>query len=130
MAEIVENAIPNSVKRKQKTHPATKTFQAIRIEVNGEFEHLKVFLTDGIELLQKSGRFSVVSFHSGEDRIVKNIFRTNARGCICGADIPVCICEHEPQVHIISRKPISPTEEEINNNLRARSAKLRIVEKL
>ncbi|XLQ19832.1 MAG: 16S rRNA (cytosine(1402)-N(4))-methyltransferase RsmH [Candidatus Moraniibacteriota bacterium] len=130
LADIIINSIPNSVKRKQKIHPATKTFQAIRIEVNNEFENLKIFLTDGISVLQKSGYFSVVSFHSGEDKMVKNIFRSNARGCICDPEMPVCRCEHEPSVRVITRKPIKPSEKEISDNPRSRSARLRSVEKI
>ena len=130
LTDIIIEAIPSSARKKSKIHPATRTFQAIRIAVNNEFEHLKVFLTEGIDVLQNSGRFSVVSFHSGEDRLVKNIFRTNARGCICAEDMPVCRCEHEPQVKRITKKPIVPSDDEIVNNPRSRSAKLRVVEKL
>jgi 16S rRNA (cytosine1402-N4)-methyltransferase len=129
LSNIIVEAIPNNVQRKMKIHPATKTFQAIRIIVNDEFEHLKIFLTDGIELLQRSGYFSVVSFHSGEDRIVKNIFRANARGCICDVDMPVCRCNNKPKVQIITKKPLVPSSEEIHNNPRSRSAKLRCVQK-
>lgn len=130
LTEIIVSVIPHRVQQKSKIHPATRTFQAIRIAVNDEFEHLKVFLTEGIEILQKSGRFSVVSFHSGEDRIVKNIFRTNARGCICAPEMPVCRCEHVPQVCVLTKKPLVPSEEEIRDNPRSRSARLRVVEKI
>jgi len=127
---IVEKSVPMAVQRKSKIHPATKTFQAIRIAVNQEFEHLKVFLTEGIEVLGKGGIFSVVSFHSGEDRLVKNIFRANARGCICAPDMPICVCGHKPKVRILTKKPVMPKEEEINKNPRSRSARLRAVEKI
>ena len=130
LTNIITEAIPIGARRKSKIHPATRTFQAIRIAVNDEFEHLKIFLTEGIKVLQSSGRFSVVSFHSGEDRLVKNIFRTNARGCICAQDLPVCRCEHKPLVKRITKKPITPSDDEIKNNPRSRSAKLRVVEKL
>ena len=130
LADIVIESIPVSARKKNKIHPATRTFQAIRIAVNDEFEHLKVFLTEGIDVLRSSGRFSVVSFHSGEDRLVKNIFRTNARGCICAQDMPICRCEHEPKVKRITKKPVVPSDDEIKNNPRSRSAKLRVVEKL
>lgn len=130
LTEVIVSVIPQSVQQKSKIHPATRTFQAIRIAVNDEFEHLKVFLTEGIEALQKSGRFSIVSFHSGEDRIVKNIFRTNARGCICAPEMPVCRCEHVPQVRVLTKKPLVPSEEEIRDNPRSRSARLRVVEKI
>ncbi len=130
LTQVITDCIPVNMRKKSRIHPATKTFQAIRIAVNDEFGHLKVFLTEGIDVLQKSGRFSVVSFHSGEDRLVKNIFRENARGCICAPEMPVCRCEHEPQVQLITRKPLKPTDEEIHDNPRSRSARLRVVEKL
>jgi len=130
LADIVIGAIPAGANRKSRIHPATRTFQAIRIAVNNEFEHLKIFLTEGIDVLRSSGHFSVVSFHSGEDRLVKNIFRTNARGCICDEDMPVCRCEHKPQVKRITKKPLVPSDDEVQNNPRSRSAKLRVVEKL
>ncbi|MEA3322874.1 MAG: 16S rRNA (cytosine(1402)-N(4))-methyltransferase RsmH [Patescibacteria group bacterium] len=130
LTEVVVSAIPHSVQQKSKIHPATRTFQAIRIAVNDEFKHLKIFLTEGIKILQKSGRFSVVSFHSGEDRIVKNIFRTNARGCICAPEMPVCRCEHEPQVRVLTKKPLTSSEKEVRDNPRSRSARLRVVEKI
>jgi len=130
LAQIVADAIPVNIQKKSKIHPATRTFQAIRIVVNDEFEHLKVFLTEGIDMLQKDGRFIVVSFHSGEDRLVKNIFRENARGCICVLDMPVCRCNHEPLVRLLSRKPMKSSDEEIRDNPRSRSARLRVVEKI
>lgn len=130
LASIIVDSIPDRVKRKQKIHPATKTFQAIRMEVNKELDHLKIFLTEGINVLQKSGHFSVVSFHSGEDRVVKNIFRANARGCICDVDMPICVCNNRPKVRIVTKKPIKPKEKEIRNNSCSRSARLRVVEKL
>ncbi len=130
LANIIVGVIPMNARRKSKIHPATRTFQAIRIAVNNEFKHLKIFLTEGIDVLRSSGRFGVVSFHSGEDRLVKNIFRTNARGCVCAQDLPVCCCNHEPQIKLITKKPIAPSNDEIQNNPRSRSAKLRIVEKL
>lgn len=129
LADIITNAIPDSARNKMKVHPATKTFQAIRIAVNDEYGHLKTFLAEGIDILQSSGRFVVVSFHSGEDRLVKNIFRTNARGCICDEELPVCCCEHEPMVQLLTRKAIKPSEEEIAKNPRSRSARLRAVVK-
>ncbi len=130
LASVIASAIPERMRRKSKTHPATKTFQAIRIAVNDEFEHLKIFLTEGIDVLQKDGKFIVVSFHSGEDRLVKNIFRANARGCICSLDMPVCRCGHSPIVSVITKKILTPSSEEIESNPRARSAKLRAVRKL
>ena len=115
---------------RNKIHPATKTFQAIRISVNREFEHLKVFLTDGIDLLKVKGRIAVVSFHSGEDRIVKNIFRTNARGCVCPEHVFKCECNYQTLVKIITKKPLRPSVEEVVGNPRSRSACLRVAEKM
>jgi 16S rRNA (cytosine1402-N4)-methyltransferase len=128
LANLIEKISPR--RRGQKIHPATKTFQAIRIAVNREFEHLKKFLKDGIKLLKVDGRMAVVSFHSGEDKIVKNIFRTNARGCICPEYVFECNCGHQPLVKLITRKPLKPTELEVQNNPRARSARLRVIEKI
>ncbi len=129
LTNVIVNSIPMVAQKRIKIHPATRTFQAIRIIVNDEFKHLKIFLTDGINVLQKSGYFSVVSFHSGEDRLVKNIFRLNARGCICDLDMPICRCEHNSLVEIVTKKPMTPSEEEILGNSRSRSAKLRCVKK-
>ncbi|MCK4635702.1 MAG: 16S rRNA (cytosine(1402)-N(4))-methyltransferase RsmH [Candidatus Moranbacteria bacterium] len=128
LAEIVKKVLP--LNWKSKINPATKTFQAIRIFVNKEYEHLRIFLTDGIELLREGGRIAIVSFHSGEDRIVKNSFRTNARGCVCPDVIPVCVCDHEALVKIITKKPLKPSEKEIKNNPRSRSACLRVAERI
>ena len=125
LSDIIVSAMPSGVKSKMKIHPATKTFQAIRIAVNEEYEHLKTFLAEGIGMLQSSGRFIVVSFHSGEDRLVKNIFRTNARGCICDVEMPVCRCGHEAQVKLLTKKAIKPSDKEIAENPRSRSACLR-----
>lgn len=130
LAELISNAVPARVRRTQQIHPATKTFQAIRIAVNDEYGHLKTFLTEGIDVLRSSGKIVVVSFHSGEDRLVKNIFRTNARGCICEPEMPVCRCEHEPQVQLLTKKPITPSHDEITKNPRSRSARLRCVKKI
>jgi 16S rRNA (cytosine1402-N4)-methyltransferase len=129
LTQIIEGVV-FAPRNGKKIHPATKTFQAIRIAVNSEFEHLKVFLTEGIKVLQSSGRFIVVSFHSGEDRIVKNIFRTNARGCICEPEMPVCRCQHTPSVRVLTKKPLTPSDEESRDNPRSRSARLRAVEKI
>jgi 16S rRNA (cytosine1402-N4)-methyltransferase len=130
LAQVIAQAIPEHVRHRMHIHPATRSLQAIRIAVNEEYEHLKVFLTEGIDVLRSSGRIVVVSFHSGEDRLVKNIFRAYARGCICPEDIPVCQCDHVPQVRILTKKPISPSNEEITNNPRARSARLRVAQKI
>lgn len=129
LADIVRQAIPKKFQQ-GKVHPATKTFQALRIRVNQELENLKNFIPQAIEVLKPGGRLAVISFHSLEDRIVKNIFRENARGCICPPDLPRCACGRKPKLKIITKKPIVPEEKEITDNPRSRSAKLRICEKI
>lgn len=117
-------------KWKYKIHPATKTFQALRIEVNDELNNLKQVLEDGINILESGGRMSVITFHSIEDRIVKNHFNKESKDCICDSEIPMCICNHKKSIKIINKKPIVPTQEELEINPRSRSAKLRIIEKI
>ena len=128
LAEIVKDNVPQKVRRDG--HPARKTFQAIRIAVNHELDVLESGLQGAFEMLNQGGRLSVITFHSLEDRIVKQFMRDKAQGCTCPKDFPVCVCGKKPQVNIIARKPISPSEEELAHNPRARSAKLRICEKL
>lgn len=128
LVEAIENAVPGEYKRK-KIHPATKTFQALRIEVNKELDSLKSFLSQAVEMLRSGARMAIITFHSGEDAIVKHTFRENARGCICPPEFPVCRCGNKPLVKIITTKPIAPSAEEIEENPRARSAKLRVVER-
>ncbi len=111
-------------------HPATKTFQALRIAVNDEINNLKKVLPQAIDLLEPGGRLAVISFHSLEDRIVKNYFRDEAKDCHCPPEAVVCICEHIPKIKLITKKPIKPSEKEIKINPRARSAVMRVVEKL
>lgn len=119
---------------KSKAHvrinPATKTFQALRMETNQELESLKMVLPAALEVLKVSGRLVVVSFHSGEDRIVKNFFKTESRDCLCPPAAPVCICDHQAHLKILTKKPLIPTEVESRDNPRARSAKLRAAEKI
>lgn len=129
LAEIIKNAVPEKYKR-AKIHPATKAFQALRIEVNQELENLKKFIPQAIEALNPKGRLAIISFHSLEDRIVKNIFRENARGCICPPDFPQCRCGNKPKVKIITKNPVTPDPGEIKENPRSRSAKLRVCEKI
>jgi 16S rRNA (cytosine1402-N4)-methyltransferase len=129
LAEIIKKAIPKRHQAKN-IHPATKSFQALRIEVNREIENLKMFLPQAIEKLASGGRLAVISFHSGEDRIVKQFFQENARGCICPKEFPICQCGVKPVVRKVTRKPIVPDAFEVAQNPRSRSAKLRIVEKL
>jgi len=129
LAEIIRSAIPEKY-RKRRIDAATKTFQAIRIEVNRELINLKEFISQAIEILKPEGRLAIISFHSLEDRIVKNIFRANAGGCICPPDFPKCICKRKAKIKLINKKPITPSQKELSINLRSRSAKLRVCEKL
>jgi len=111
-------------------HPATKTFQALRMAVNDELNNLKKSLPQAIEVLEKGGRVAVISFHSLEDRIVKQFFRTESKDCLCGPEVPECQCHHKAILKIITKKPIKPVQEEITKNLSSRSAKLRVAEKI
>jgi 16S rRNA (cytosine1402-N4)-methyltransferase len=125
---IIENHVPERY-RHGRISPATKTFQAIRIEVNRELDSLTQFLVAAVGALAPHGRLAVISFHSLEDRIVKEFFRENARGCICPQDFPVCLCGNLAKLTILSRKPIISGPDEVEGNPRSRSAKLRVCEK-
>lgn len=129
LVDIIKAAIPSSA-RKDGPHPAKRTFQAIRIEVNGELKILEGAVKDGISLLEKGGRMSVITFHSLEDRIIKNTFASLERGCTCPKEFPVCVCNNLPSIKSVYRKPLIPTDEELEKNPRARSSKLRTVEKI
>ncbi len=129
LAEVVRRAIPTRVCLKRKTHPATKVFQALRIAVNDEYGNLERFLEQSVHLLTPGGRLGVISFHSGEDRIVKQFFRRMMKGCDCPPEFPVCVCRKTPKLKNISRDPIVATEREVRENPRSRSAKLRFAEK-
>lgn len=129
LTDIIERAIPKRHQGK-KIHPATKTFQALRMEVNQELQSLTMFLPQAVERLASGGRLAVISFHSGEDRIVKQFFQENARGCICPKEFPICQCGVIPKVKKVTTRPIVPSDAEIVSNPRSRSAKLRIVEKV
>ncbi|MCL2406720.1 MAG: 16S rRNA (cytosine(1402)-N(4))-methyltransferase RsmH [Defluviitaleaceae bacterium] len=129
LADLVEKAIPRRLHEAHK-HPATRTFQAIRIEVNNELKDLSISLQNIVSKLFPSGRFCVITFHSLEDRIVKNTFAELADPCKCPKTLPYCVCGKEPIVKLITRKPIIPTDNEISDNTRARSSKLRVIEKL
>ena len=129
LATIIGSAVPG-VYRHGPINPATRTFQAIRIEVNHELANLEKFLPQAVRRLNAGGRLAVISFHSLEDRIVKNIFRENARGCICPPTFPQCACGGSPVVKVITKKPIVAGEKELGDNPRARSAKLRVAEKI
>ena len=128
LSNIISSVIHAS--RQTKIHPATRTFQALRIAVNGELEHIKKALRDSVDILQESARVMVISFHSLEDRIVKNFFKTEEKGCVCPPKIPVCSCGHKQRLKIITRKPIIPAVEEVRRNSRASSAKLRVAERV
>lgn len=129
LVEIIKSAIPAKARR-EGPHPAKRTFQAIRIEVNSELSILNKTIEDGVGKLNKGGRMAIITFHSLEDRIVKNKFRDLAVSCRCPKEFPVCVCGEKAKVKIISRKAIEPTKEEVDINPRSRSAKLRVIEKL
>lgn len=129
LVEIIKKAIPKGA-RQEGPHPARRTFQALRIFVNDELGALQEFLEKGADYLAPGGRIAIISFHSLEDRIVKRSFLEQARDCICPTGFPICQCEQTPRLQVITRKPVLPSKEEIANNPRARSAKLRVAERL
>lgn len=128
LVELIRAAIPAKV-RAEGGHPAKRTFQAIRIELNRELEVLSDSIDTMIDLLNPGGRLSVITFHSLEDRIVKNSFRTNENPCICPPDFPVCVCKRASKGKVITRKPIIPEEKELEDNKRSKSSKLRVFER-
>ncbi len=128
LVDIIRKSMPAKA-RNGKGHPAKRTFQAIRIECNKELEVLENSLDEMIDLLNDGGRICIITFHSLEDRIVKNCFRTNENPCTCPRDFPICVCGKESKGKVITRKPILPSEEELEENSRSKSAKLRIFEK-
>lgn len=127
LSEIIRASIPMKFQKKS-GHPAKRTFQAIRIELNRELDVLRDSLDDMIDLLNPGGRLCIITFHSLEDRIVKSAFRKNENPCTCPPDFPVCVCEKKSKGSIITKKPILPSEEELEYNSRSKSAKLRIFE--
>ena len=127
LAEIIKANVPQKVRREK--NPCKKTFQAIRIEVNNELGHLDRALDEAFDCLAVGGRMAVITFHSLEDRLVKQRFQSFARGCICPPEFPVCVCGKKPRASVITRKPIEPSEQELKENNRSRSAKLRVIEK-
>ncbi|RVU54782.1 16S rRNA (cytosine(1402)-N(4))-methyltransferase RsmH [Anaerosphaera multitolerans] len=129
LVDIIKQAIPAPARRK-KGHPAKKTFQALRIETNNELDILRMTIGRMIDRLKPGGRMAVISFHSLEDRIVKDTFKYYYLDCICPKETPVCVCGKKREVEIITRKPIIASEQELKDNNRAHSAKLRVVEKL
>lgn len=129
LVDVIKSAMPASALR-EKQHPAKRSFQAIRIAVNDELGAVETVMKKAVPLLNPGGRLAVITFHSLEDRIVKNAMAEAAKGCTCPPSFPVCVCGKKPQVRIVTRKPIVSGEEELERNPRARSAKLRICEKL
>jgi len=128
LVEVIKGAMPRLALR-EKQHPAKRSFQAIRIAVNGELDALEPMLAAAADRLNPGGRLAVITFHSLEDRIVKNAFRTLATGCTCPPEFPVCVCGKKPKLRLVNRKPITPGGAELAENPRARSAKLRVAEK-
>ncbi|MEG0249958.1 MAG: 16S rRNA (cytosine(1402)-N(4))-methyltransferase RsmH [Peptostreptococcus sp.] len=128
LVEIIKKAIPKKA-RMNGPHPAKRTFQAIRIEVNNELGVIKNMIEDAVSIMNPGGRVCIITFHSLEDRIVKNEYKYLAQDCICPPEMPFCQCDKKSEVKIITRKPILPSEEEVNANPRSRSAKLRVAEK-
>lgn len=126
--EIIKAAIP--AKMRQKGHPSKKTFQAVRIECNHELDVLKNSLEDMMEMLNPGGRLCIITFHSLEDRIVKSAFRKQENPCTCPPEFPVCVCGRKPRGKVITKKPVLPSEEELEQNSRSKSAKLRVFEKI
>ena len=126
LADLIEK----TVGRRGKIHPATRTFQALRIAVNHELENLESALRQAVDMLGYQGRLVVISYHSLEDRIVKQFMQKEARGCICPPSAPVCTCDHEPRIKILNKKVITPSETELRENPRSRSAKLRAAERI
>ncbi len=129
LVTVIKKAIPKKV-RMEGHHPAKKTFQAIRIEVNAELDVLKKAVAEMVESLKPGGRLAIITFHSLEDRIVKEQFKELYKDCICPPKFPTCICDKKREIEIITRKPIIPGKEELDNNPRSRSAKLRVAERI
>lgn len=127
LARLIEGVLRRD---RDKIHPATRTFQALRIAVNGELEAVERGLEQALEVLEPGGRLAVIAFHSLEDRIVKNFMRRESSDCICPPESPVCLCDHQPRLKLLTRRPIRPQPDEIEGNPRARSARLRAAEKL
>ena len=125
---MVASAVPASARRDG--HPARKTFQAIRIAVNGELDCLSAFLDKALDRLNPDGVLAIITFHSLEDRMVKHRFAEWCTGCSCPPDFPVCVCGKKPRAELVNRKPVEPTADQVEENYRVRSAKLRAVKKL
>jgi len=128
LSEIIKESVPAKVRREK--NPCKKTFQAIRIAVNGELDHVSAGLDGAFDILKPGGRIAVITFHSLEDRLVKQKFAGWCKGCICDPHIPQCICGRTPQAKLVNRKPVEASEEELTDNNRSRSAKLRVLERI
>ncbi len=129
LVDIIKAAIPASARR-EGPHPAKRTFQALRIAVNDELGALKEAISEAVDILKPGGRLNIITFHSLEDRIVKNEFLSRERPCTCPPSFPVCVCNKKPELKVLTKKPILPLKHEIENNPRARSAKLRIAQRI
>lgn len=127
---VIKGAIPAAAKFKESQHPAKRTFQAIRIEVNRELDVIRPAIEEAVRRLNPGGIAAVITFHSLEDRIVKQTFASLAQGCTCPPEFPICVCGNKPKVKLLTKKPIAPSDAEVEENPRARSAKLRVIEKL
>lgn len=127
---IIDAAIPKKFRAKDGSHPARRTFQALRIAVNDELDPLEPAIRDLVDMLKPGGRIAIITFHSLEDRIVKNCFRNLADPCTCPKNMPVCVCGKKPSIQLITRKPITASAEELESNPRSRSASLRVAEKI
>ena len=130
LAALIERILPPNPRQPRRTHPATRTFQALRIAVNEELDALEAGLHAALDLLRPGGRLVVLSYHSLEDRIVKRFIQSERRGCVCPPEIPVCVCGRNPRLRLITRPSLTPTAAEISANPRARSARLRAAERL
>lgn len=130
LVSIIDAAIPKKFRSKDGSHPARRTFQALRIAVNDELDPLEPAIRDLVDMLKPGGRIAIITFHSLEDRIVKNCFRDLADPCTCPKNMPVCVCGKKPVVKLVSRKPITASDEELEFNPRSRSASLRVAEKI
>ena len=130
LVEVIKKSIPVGAAKKEAQHPAKRTFQAIRIEVNHELDVITPAIYTAVNRLNPGGRIVVMTFHSLEDRIVKGLFNEQAQGCTCPHDFPICVCGNKPKIKIINKKPITATQDELEKNSRSKCAKLRIAEKL
>jgi 16S rRNA (cytosine1402-N4)-methyltransferase len=130
LVDVIKKSIPVGAAKKEAQHPAKRTFQAIRIEVNHELDVIKPAIDAAVNRLNVGGRIVIMTFHSLEDRIVKNSFNSYAQGCTCPKDFPVCVCGNKSKIRIINKKPITATEQELKENSRSKCAKLRIAERV